>query len=58
MGPGLNSPIFGTSLAMGESMTKIGGMVATASRQGPRNAPPSDSEAKHNHAMSHLGQGV
>lgn len=57
MGPGLNSPILWTSLAMGESMTKIGGMVATASRQGPRNAPPSDSEAN-NHAMSNLGQGV
>lgn len=39
-------------------MTKIGGMVAIASRQGPRNVPPSDSEAKYNHAMSNLGQGV
>lgn len=58
MGSGPDSPIFWTSLAMGWSMTEIGGMVAIASRQDSRSAPPSDSEAKCNHAMSNVGQGV
>lgn len=39
-------------------MTELGGMVAIVSRQDPRNVPPSDSEAKYNHTMSNIGQGV
>lgn len=58
MGLGPSSSIFWTSLTIGWSMTELGGMVAIVSRQDPRNVPPSDSEAKYNHTMSNIGQGV